>query len=119
MSNNKLIGSNKRKQLPEIDTEMKEQIMTTAAYDTRTPEQKTAVKKEAEQKKEKKAKTLTLTFDSLKTLSDLTEITGRSERDILGELAEQALEIMKPKIAIAKDFGMVPLIDLTKKAGQQ
>lgn len=112
---NKLVGSPNKRRLPEIIPEMKAEIMSEAAYDTRTPEQKVAVKKEAELKKTKKPKTLSLGPDSLSILSDLTEITGRSERDILADLAEQALNIMKPKIAIAKEFDMVPSLNIDKK----
>lgn len=118
MAASKLIGGNKRK-LPEVNQQLKEEIIDSASFDTRTEQQKDTKKKEAALKNTKKAKSLSLSYESLQILNDLTEITGRSERDILADLAQQALNIMKPKIETAKEFGMVPSLNIGKKAGQQ
>lgn len=113
MANNKLKGSNVSRQLPEVNPQLKSQLISEASFDTRPQQQK---KDDNTKKTPKTPKALSLGPEGISILNDLTEITGKSERAILAELAEQALKMMAPKIEIAKEIGMVPSLILEKKS---
>lgn len=94
------------RKLPEVPSDAKEQLISSATFDTRKDEQKNTAKPR------RVAKSITLEGDSLDTLEQLVELTNLSERTILGLLQTQALNLMKPKIEAAIKQGFAPNIKI-------
>jgi hypothetical protein len=89
-----------------IRTSQTDVLVENASIDTRTTEQKTKSQVVCQ-------RTLSMNEESLTILTELTDLTGRSQRDILTVLNKQALDIMKGKMEFAISHKMVPTLDIT------
>ncbi|MFQ3190230.1 MAG: hypothetical protein ACI936_001360 [Paraglaciecola sp.] len=89
-----------------VRTSQTDVLVDNASIDTRTTEQKTKSQALCQ-------RTLSMNDESLTILTELTDLTGRSQRDILTVLNKQALDIMKVKMEFARSHKMVPTLDIT------